>query len=66
MRVKDRQSLTIDYWHETVDKLLSFNDKSVLKGAGCICHAQMEDHINALYEQFDKQRKAQQAVEADK
>ena len=65
LRVKDRLSLTIDYWRETVDKLLAFNDKSVLTGAGRISHEQMEAHINELYEQFDSQRKAQQAIEAD-
>ena len=66
LRVKDKQTLTIDYWRETVDKLLAFNDKAVLQGAGRISHSQMEAHINALYEQFDTQRKAQQAIEADK
>jgi hypothetical protein len=65
LRVKDRQNLTIDYWRSTVDKLLAFNDKAVLQGAGRISHAQMEAHINSLYTQFHAQRKAQQAIEAD-
>jgi hypothetical protein len=66
LRVKDRQNLTIDYWRTTVDQLLAFNEKAVLQGVGRISHAQMEAHVNGLYQQFDAQRKAQQAIEADK
>ena len=33
LRNKDRQPLTLDYWHQNVDRLLSFNDKPILQGS---------------------------------
>lgn len=65
LRVKDRKDLTLPYWRDNVDKLLTFNDKPVLTNAGRISHAQMEKQVTAQYEQFDAQRKAEQAIAAD-
>jgi len=65
LRVKDRKDLTLPYWRDNVDKLLAFNDKPVLIGAGRISHAQMESQANAQYAQFDARRKAEQALAAD-
>jgi hypothetical protein len=66
LRVKERKDLTINYWRDNVDKLLTFNDKPILSTAGHISHAQMEKRVAALYEQFDGRRKQQQAIDADK
>ena len=65
LRVKERKDLTLPYWRENVDKLLTFNDKPVLTNAGRISHAQMEKQVTAQYEQFDARRKSQQAIAAD-
>jgi hypothetical protein len=65
LRVKDRKNLTINYWRDNVDKLLTFNDKPILNSPGRISHAQMEKQVHALYEQFDGRRKQQQAIDAD-
>ena len=65
LRVKERKDLTLPYWRDNVDKLLTFNDKPVLTNAGRISHAQMEKQVTAQYEQFDARRKAEQAIEAD-
>lgn len=65
LRVKERKDLTLPFWRDNVDKLLSFNDKAILTGTGRISHAQMEKQVNALYEQFDARRKAEQALAAD-
>ncbi len=65
LRVKERKDLTIAYWRDNVEKLLTFNDKPILTTAGRISHAQMEQKIAALYEQFDTRRKREQALEAD-
>lgn len=64
-RVKERKDLTLPFWRDNVDKLLTFNDKPILATNGRISHAQMEIKVNALYEQFDAARKAEQAIAAD-
>jgi len=65
LRVKERKDLTLPYWRDNVDKLLTFNDKPVLSSAGRISHAQMENQVNAQYAQFDARRKTEQALAAD-
>ncbi|MDO8262015.1 MAG: virulence RhuM family protein [Gallionella sp.] len=65
LRVKERKDLTLPFWRDNVDKLLTFNDKRILATTGRISHAQMEQQVNALYEQFDARRKAVQAIAAD-
>jgi hypothetical protein len=65
LRVKERKDLTLTYWRDNVDKLLTFNEKPVLTTAGRISHAQMEQQVNAIYDQFDARRKAEQAIAAD-
>jgi len=65
LRVKERKDLTLPYWRDNVDKLLTFNDKPILSTVGRISHAQMEQKVSALYDQFDARRKQEQAVEAD-
>lgn len=65
LRVKERKDLTLSYWRENVDKLLTFSDRPVLTHAGRISHAQMEKQVTAQYEQFDARRKAEQALAAD-
>lgn len=65
LRVKERKDLTTQYWRGNVDKLLTFNDKPILSTVGHISHAQMEQKVSALYDQFDARRKQKKAVEAD-
>jgi hypothetical protein len=36
LRVKQQKDLTLDYWRNNVDKMLAFNDRPVLDGAGSI------------------------------
>ncbi len=38
LRVKERKDLTLAYWRDNVDKLLTFNDKPILSGTGRISH----------------------------
>jgi hypothetical protein len=38
LRAKGRQQLTLDYWRQNVDRLLEFNDRPVLDGAGSVSH----------------------------
>ncbi|ADL55439.1 virulence RhuM family protein [Gallionella capsiferriformans] len=65
LRVKERKDLTLPYWRDNVDKLLTFNDKPVLSSAGRISHAQMEKQVNSQYAKFDARRKTEQALAAD-
>ena len=65
LRVKERKDLTLSYWRDNVDKLLTFNEKPLLTGTGRISHAQMEKQVGAVYEQFDARRKTEQAIAAD-
>jgi hypothetical protein len=65
LRVKDRQPLTLDYWRNNVDKLLAFNDRPILQGPGSMSHAAMKVIAHERYENFDAQRRADEAREAD-
>ncbi|MBR4563929.1 MAG: virulence RhuM family protein [Paludibacteraceae bacterium] len=66
LRVRERKDLTLRYWRETVDGLLNFQGKVVLQGAGSVSNRQMEEYVNAIYEQFNARRKAFAAAEADR
>ena len=65
LRVKERKDLTLRYWRETVDSLLNFQGKLVLQGAGSISNKQMEEHVDAIYEEFNSRRKALAIAEAE-
>lgn len=65
LRVKDRKSLTLDYWRENVDRLLAFNDRAVLRGAGEVSHAAMKAVAHERYEVFDAQRRTAEVAAAD-
>ena len=66
LRVKDRKLLTLDYWRENVDRLLAFNDRAVLRGAGAVSHAAMKAVAHERYEAFDAQRRTAEAAAADR
>ena len=66
LRAKNRQDLTLDYWRNNVDALLTFNDKPLLKTAGKISHKQMEEKVRSVYEAFSQKRKQEEARQADK
>ncbi|HJF74197.1 MAG TPA: virulence RhuM family protein [Gallibacterium anatis] len=66
LRVKNRQDLTLDYWRNNVDALLTFNDKPLLKTAGKITHKQMEEKVRLIYDEFSQKRKQAEALQADK
>lgn len=65
LRAKNRTGLTINFWQENVDKILTFNEQPLLSGKGAISHAQMENKVREIYDAFDKKRKAQEAGQAD-
>lgn len=65
LRVKQQKDLTLDYWRNNVDKMLAFNDRPVLDGAGSISRNQMEKVAYQRFEDFDQKRRSDEAAEAD-
>ena len=65
LRAKNRQDLTMQFWRDNVDKILDFQDKKVLRDAGSISNAAMEEQVRKIYEQFDQRRKTAEAQKAD-
>ena len=66
LRVKERKDLTLDFWRNNVDALLSFQNKDVLKGIGSISNAQMKNFVDGVYEEFNQRRILYAAQETDK
>lgn len=65
LRVKDRQPLTLDYWRQNVDRLLSFNDKPILQGSGKLSNESAKQIAHDRYDSFDAQRRQAEALVAD-
>ncbi|MBS9775755.1 MAG: virulence RhuM family protein [Fusobacterium sp.] len=66
LKAKNREKITMDFWRENIDKIIEFNEKEVLKGAGLVSHKQMEKIVSEKYEDFDKKRKKIEAELEDK
>jgi hypothetical protein len=65
LRVKERQTLTLDYWRQNVDRLLAFNDRPVLTNAGTISNEEMKTIAHERYDAFDQNRRQAEALAAD-
>jgi hypothetical protein len=65
LRARDRQDLTLDYWRNNVDRLLEFNERPVLDGAGSISRDRMEKIAHERYGRFDARRRRDEALAAD-
>ena len=65
LRVKERKDLTIRYWKQSVDGILSFHEKEILAGKGAISNEVAELKAREEYEGFDARRKQFDALQAD-
>lgn len=65
LRAKQRKDLTLDFWRTNVDKLLTFNDRPVLNGAGKVSHDDMKRIVHDRFETFDQNRREADALAAD-
>lgn len=65
-RVKMNKVLTLKFWQESTDALLSSHGIPLLNGKGKISHRSMVEHVHHLYDEFDNKRKHIEAKEADK
>jgi len=66
LRAKNRIDITMNFWHENVDRILAFNEKPLMTGKGKISNAAMEEKVREIYQLFDKKRKIYEAKQADK
>ena len=65
LRVKMRKNLTLKYWKQTVDSLLSDHGIPILNNSGNHSHEFRVDYVSKIYSEFDTKRKHQEAVRAD-
>ena len=65
MRVKERHDLTLDYWRNNVDALLTFQGKDILQDKGSLSNSSMEAIVRKRYDEFDAKRKKLEAKQAD-
>ena len=55
LRVKRLQTITMNYWKESVNSLLSYNEFPILEGNGSVSRDDMEKIVKERYDEFDKQ-----------
>jgi len=65
LTVKERKDLTIHFWKENVERLLSFQNKNILHGSGSISNAEMEERVDLIYDEFNRKRKIYEAQLAE-
>lgn len=65
LRVKLRKDLTLQYWRDTVDKLLDDHGIPVLDHHGQHSHDDMVEFATNTYEKFAARRRHEEAVQAD-
>jgi hypothetical protein len=65
LRVKQQKDLTLEFWRNNVDRLLDFNDRPILEGAGSVSRENMEKVAYQRYDEFDQQRRVTEARLAD-
>jgi hypothetical protein len=65
LQAKDRKDITMKFWRENVDGIITFNKKNLLIGKGSITNEQMEEFVDHIYEKFHETRKLFELQQAD-
>jgi hypothetical protein len=65
LRAKSKQETRMAFWKQNVDQIITSNGFPLLSNAGSISHQQMEARTAELFQQFDQQRRKQEALQAD-
>lgn len=65
LRVKQQHDLTLEFWQNNLDRMLTFNDQPVLSGVGSVSHEKMKQTAQQRYDDFDKRRRKHEALLAD-
>ena len=66
LQAKERKDLTMKFWRENVDGIITYNKKNLLTGAGSISNKQMEMLVDKVYDEFNEKRKKHELEQADK
>lgn len=65
LRAKSKQVTRMAFWKQNVDQIITSNGFPLLSNAGSVSHQQMEARTAELYQQFDQQRRKQEALQTD-
>ena len=65
LRAKRKEDLTLNFWRNSVDRMLAANDQPSLEGPGSVSHEDMKTITSERYGDFDTKRRKQKALEAD-
>jgi len=65
LRAKNRFDITMKFWHENVDRILTFNEQPLLQGEGTVSKTEMEEKVREICRLFDVKRKRYEAIQAD-
>jgi hypothetical protein len=65
LRAKSKQETRMAFWKGNVDQIMTSNGFPLLAHAGSISHEQMETQTSALYLDYDRRRKTEEAQAAD-
>jgi hypothetical protein len=65
LQAKDHKDITMKFWYENVDSIITFNKKALLVGKGSVSNVQMEEYVGKIYEKFNEQRKQYELQQAD-
>lgn len=65
LRAKNRQNITISFWRDSVDKILTLSDKAILNHKGKVSNEDMKSLMDRLFDEFNAKRKHHAAQLAD-
>jgi hypothetical protein len=65
LQAKGKKDITMKFWRENVDSIITFNKKNLLIGKGNITNEQMEKFVETVYETFSEKRKYFELKQAD-
>jgi len=66
LQAKGRKDLTMKFWRENIDGIITYNKKNLLMGAGSVSNKQMEMIVEKVYDEFNEKRKRYELEQADK
>jgi hypothetical protein len=66
LQAKGRNDLTMKFWRENVDGIITYNKKNLLAGTGSVSNKQMEAFVDKVYDDFNEKRKKYELEQADK
>ncbi|MCD4756469.1 virulence RhuM family protein [bacterium] len=65
IRADNREVLTTNFWRESLDQILEFSEKEILKNKGEISNKEMQKIVVKIYNEFNTSRKIEEARLAD-